>query len=235
MNSRPACILALGLILASALLAWAFYASRLPQNTIEATGSARVKVVSDVAKWRGSIFRTVAETELKQGFAQLRGDLQALKAFFQAAGLPETAVEIQPINMEQVYQQNPTAPREQTLRQGFTVTATDTAKLTGLALDNQTLMDQGVQLTTYSLEYYVSRLPEMRVELLGQAVKDARRRAEEIARSDGRGVGPLQSARIGVVQVLAPNSVEVSGSGAYDTSTVDKEVMVTVRAEFAVR
>lgn len=234
MNSRPAFILALGLILASAVLAWAFYASRLPQNTIEATGSARVKVVSDVAKWRGSIFRTVAETDLKQGYAQLRTDLQALKDYLKAAGLPETALELQPVSMEQVYQQNPSAPREQTLRQGFTVTSSDTARITTLGLD-QTLMDQGVQLTTYSLEYYVSRLPEMRVELLGQAVKDARRRAQEIAGSDGRGVGALQSARIGVVQVLAPNSVEVSGSGAYDTSTVDKEVMVTVRAEFAAR
>ena len=35
--------------------------------------------------------------------------------------------------------------------------------------------------------------------------------------------------------VMAPNSVDVSDYGQYDTSNVNKEVMVTVRASFAVR
>ncbi len=235
MNARPALILSLGLFLGLALLAWAQYSSRLPRNTIEATGSARVRAVADVAKWRGSISRTLPEAQLMQGFARMRDDLAALQAFFRQAGLAENAVEIQPVTMEPVYQSNPSAPPAQTLRQHFTATSQDTARLAALAMDHQALLDQGVLLTTTALEYYVSRLPEMRVEMLGQAVKDARRRAGEIARSDGRDVGPLQSARIGVVQVLAPDSVDVSGAGAYDTSTPEKEVMVTVRAEFAVR
>jgi hypothetical protein len=35
--------------------------------------------------------------------------------------------------------------------------------------------------------------------------------------------------------VLAPNSVEVADSGQYDTSSIQKDVMVTVHATFVLR
>ncbi len=40
---------------------------------------------------------------------------------------------------------------------------------------------------------------------------------------------------MGVVQVLPPSSTEVSDYGAYDTSSIEKEVMVTVKASFRLR
>jgi hypothetical protein len=48
-------------------------------------------------------------------------------------------------------------------------------------------------------------------------------------------VGRLKSASSGVVQVLAPNSIDVSDYGSYDLQTIDKEVMLTARAVFFVR
>jgi hypothetical protein len=35
--------------------------------------------------------------------------------------------------------------------------------------------------------------------------------------------------------VLAPNSIDVSDYGQYDTSSVEKEVMITVRTTFQVQ
>jgi hypothetical protein len=78
-------------------------------------------------------------------------------------------------------------------------------------------------------------LPELRVSLLGEALKDARARATEIAKSANTKVGALKSAASGVVQVSAPNSIDVSDYGNYDTSSMDKDVMVTVRATFLVQ
>jgi len=37
------------------------------------------------------------------------------------------------------------------------------------------------------------------------------------------------------VQVLSPNSIEVSDYGSYDTQTIQKEVMVTARAVFLLK
>ncbi|HPO83031.1 MAG TPA: SIMPL domain-containing protein, partial [bacterium] len=68
-----------------------------------------------------------------------------------------------------------------------------------------------------------------------EAMNDAKARAEKIAQSSGQGVGSLRSASMGVVQVLEPNSTEVSDYGSYDTSTIEKEVMVTVRATFLLK
>jgi hypothetical protein len=85
------------------------------------------------------------------------------------------------------------------------------------------------------LQYYYSKLPDLRVSLLSDAVKDAKSRAEKIAEGTGRAVGSIQSASSGVVQVLPVNSVEVSDYGSYDTSSIEKDVMVTVKASFRLR
>jgi hypothetical protein len=72
----------------------------------------------------------------------------------------------------------------------------------------------------------------MRVELLSEAIKDAKARAEAIAKESGRQVGELREATGGVVQVLSQGGVDISDSGSYDTESLNKEVMVTVRATF---
>ena len=86
-----------------------------------------------------------------------------------------------------------------------------------------------------SPEYYVSGLPTLRVSLIGKAVIDARARADSIAKSTGQSVGKLKGASSGVVQVLQQNSNDVSDYGQYDTSTINKDVMVSVRATFTVK
>jgi len=40
---------------------------------------------------------------------------------------------------------------------------------------------------------------------------------------------------MGVVQVMPVNSVEISDYGTYDTGSIEKEVMVTVKALFILR
>ena len=70
---------------------------------------------------------------------------------------------------------------------------------------------------------------------MSDAIKDAKSRAEKIAEGTGRKVGSVQEASSGVVQVLTPNSIEVSDYGSYDTSSIEKEVMVTVKASFRLK
>jgi hypothetical protein len=104
-----------------------------------------------------------------------------------------------------------------------------------LAKNISTLAARGIVVSAQVPQYFISDLPKQRIALIGKAVEDAKARATEIARSTGRGVGSLQSASGGVVQVLAPNSIDVSDYGNYDTSTIEKKVMVTARATFYLR
>ena len=134
--------------------------------------------------------------------------------------------------MDQIYDQNNSGDREYTLRQTFTINSENVSAITELSKNTQALIQKGVIFSTQSLEYYYSKLSEARVALMANAVKDARARAESLAESVGKKIGDLKSASSGVVQVLPPNSLEISDYGTYDTSTVDKQIMLTVRASF---
>ena len=71
--------------------------------------------------------------------------------------------------------------------------------------------------------------------MLEEASKNAKERAEAIAKSTGNKVGNVKSASQGVFQVTQKNSTEVSDYGSYDTSTVDKKITAIVRASFEVK
>jgi hypothetical protein len=229
-------ILSLAIIVAAIIASVTFYRVRSFDNALTVTGSAKQRVVSDGVKWIAMFTRTVAQTELQSGYAQMATDKIKVETFLTNAGLTVAEIDIAPVLMEEYFKYNadPNAPREYTLRQMVRVQSTDITKITTLA--NQTdLIDAGVLFATQNLEYYYSKLADLRVTLLSEAVKDARARAEAIARSTGRRVGTLKQASMGVVQVLQPNSTEIADYGNYDTSTVDKEVMVTVKTEFVLQ
>ena len=111
--------------------------------------------------------------------------------------------------------------------------ATPVSAFQRTALDD--LLADGANLSPEQPQYYISTLPQLRVSLLGAAIKDAKARASAIAQSGGSSVGALETASSGVVQVLAPNSTNVEDYGQYDTSSIDKQVTVTVRANFYVQ
>jgi len=136
--------------------------------------------------------------------------------------------------MNQLYDQNGPSGRYQ-FTQTVTLQSGDVAKVTELSKNVTDLAGQGIVVNVQSLEYYYSQLPDLRVSLLTDAVKDAKARAAKIAEGTGRHVGDVQSASVGVVQVMAPNSVDVSDYGSYDTSSVEKDVMVTVKASFRLK
>lgn len=237
-SSRPlaSAILAAGIVLAAAVGSWTFYSVRSFDNVLQVTGSARKTIASDTMKWTGQFTRTVDRDDLQSGYAQMKKDRTAVLSFLKKNKIDEKGVIISTVFMDQNWGAPPErAQREFILRQSVEVRSTDVEGLTKIAKNIDELINQGVLFSTQMLEYTVSKLPELRVELLKDAVKDARARAASIAESDGKSVGSLKSASIGVVQVLAPNSTAVDDYGAYDTSSVEKEVMVTVRAAFQLR
>ena len=230
-----ALIVGLCLIAGTLIGSWTFYRARSLDNSLSVTGSATKAVTSDKVKWISAISRDVLASSLQQGYVQLASDLDAAEAFFAARGVATSTLVVSPIFMNQVYKSNDNAPLEYTLRQTIELDSSDVSGVTAMAKDTQALIAKGVFFSTESLQYFYSGLADLRVSLLGDALKDARARAAEIATSGGSAVGDLKSASSGVVQVLPPNSVDISDYGNYDTSTVDKEVMVTVHAAFSLR
>jgi len=228
-------ILGFSLIAAAALASYAFYAVKSFDNTLSVTGSAKQKITSDAVKWTAFFERNVPIDDLKGGYDNMKADEAKVTAFLKERGIADEAVTISPVQLDEPYKWNQNMPKEYSLRQTVGISGTEVAKVTALAKDLKTLIDAGVIFSTQSLEYYYTKLPELRVALLSEAVKDARLRAERIASSNGQVVGTLRSASMGVVQVMQVNSTDVSDYGTYDTSGIDKEVMITVRTAFTLK
>lgn len=224
------------LLASSVIFAYTFYRARISDNALSVTGSATTQVVSDTVRWTGNFTRTVKLSALKTGYEQMAKDLALVREFLAANGIAETDVTVSTIFMNQDYSnvnQNVSASeREYMLNQSVEINSTDVAKITGLAKNVQSLIDKGVVFSSNPVEYYYSKLPETRVSLLSDALKDAKARAEKLAETTGDRVGALKSASSGVVQVLSPNSIDISDYGSYDTASLNKSIMVTVKASF---
>jgi hypothetical protein len=225
-------VVGLCLIIAAGLASFTFFYVRTKGDTLAVTGSVKQVVVSDLAKWTGAFQRNIPQEELKSGYAQMKQDEALIIQFFKDYGFSESDVIISPVFMEAPFQYDPNAPKEYILRQNVQIQSKDVNKINEMTKNTQILIDRGVIYSTYSLEYYYTKLPEIRIALLKDAVEDAKSRAQKIAESTGLKVGTIKSANAGVVQVLQVNSTDISDYGAYDTSTIEKEIMVTVTAIF---
>lgn len=228
----PSLILGMAIVLGLSIVGFVFYRVRMMENTLAVTGSAKQAIVSDSVKWVSVISRSVSINDLKGGYAGMESDRKAVFEFLKANGISENDVVINPVFVDEPFKYNSNMPREYNLRQVLEIRSSEVDKISALAKDLKPIIDLGVVFSTQSLEYYYSKLPETRISLLESATQDAKARAEKIASASGRKVGAIQSASMGAVQVLSPNSVDISDYGNYDTYSVNKEVMVTVRASF---
>lgn len=232
-NSRL--LIAIALVLSTAIGASTFYRIRSLDNTLTVTGSATKQVTSDHVKWVGVITRSVKATTLKAGYADMARDLTFVQSFLKENNIPADQIVVSPVLMEQNYDQAQGAERSYNLRQTIDVNSSNVNGIGELAKNIQPLIDKGVIFSTQSLEYTYSKLSEERVTMLTEAIKDAKARAAKLAESGGKSVDTLKSASSGVVQVMSANTLDVSDSGSYDTSKIEKSIMVTVKATFTIK
>ncbi len=228
--------LALALIVSAVILGAFYYQAQSVnrKDILSVTGSTKTAVTSDQAKLSVSIARQVPLSQLASGYTAVARDLALTKALLTREGIPASGVFESPVSMNQFYDgtNTPGAETKYELRQTVTVQSNDVKRLTDISKKIPSLTSEGALVSIQSLEYYYSKLADLRVSLLSDAIKDAKARAAKIAEGTGREIGAVQSASNGVVQLLQPNSVEISDYGSYDTSSIEKEVMVTLKASF---
>ena len=84
---------------------------------------------------------------------------------------------------------------------------------------------------------FATKLADLKIEMLAEASKNARERAETITKNAGGKLGDLKTATAGVFQITAPNSSEDSYSwgGAFNTSSKQKHVSINMRLTYTVK
>lgn len=235
---RPALVIGASLIISALVFGCLYYYAQSSANnkdSLSVTGSTKTHVTSDQAKLVISLSSIALGTELSNGYKSIANDLNLTRDLLKKSGVASTDIIEGPVLMNQVYDQNNSLPVRYQFSQTVSVQMSDVNKITEISKKIPDLTSQGAVISVQSLEYYYSKLPDLRVSLLTQAIQDAKARAEKIAEGTGRHVGSVQSASSGVVQVLTSNSVDISDYGSYDTSSIEKDVMVTVKASFRLK
>jgi hypothetical protein len=106
--------------------------------------------------------------------------------------------------------------------------------VTEVSRQSTELIEEDVELISQPPEYFYTKLAELKLEMLGKASADARKRAGQIVSCAGNKIGVMRSARMGVFQITPANSVEVADYGMNDTSSLQKKVTAVVHAEFSI-
>ena len=240
-------IVGLSIIGGTFIVANTFYKVKALSNVISVTGSTEKIVKSDTVKWVSGFSRNVGGDNLKEGSAEMKKDLGVVAGYFKEYGIPETEITVQPMTMTAVCESQNNVFYDKfgnqscggnrvtgyTFKQDVVVQSGDVDKVTKLSQDaSDALIAKGVIFSSQNLEYYYNKLSELRVELLSEATKNAKTRAEKIVESTGGKIGFLQSASMGVFQVTAKNAIDFSDYGYYDTSSIEKKVTAVVRASF---
>jgi hypothetical protein len=205
-------------------------------NEINVTGSARKDIRSDLVIWN-MLFTNTAKT-LPDAQMTAKANLAEVLAFLKGAGLADITVDPVVVNERHERVKEPDGT-EKNIHAGYSITqrlkvhSADVDMVPKLASDTAKLIDKGIVLQTSGIQFIYTKAGEAKIEMMGEATKDARTRAEQIASQGGRKIKALRSARMGVVQINPRYSTATSWEGNNDTSSLEKTITTTVTAVFS--
>ena len=226
-------VLALGLVTSTFVGVRALERSRASEIAVK--GYAERKIISDHGVWRGHF--TVRGETLVGTYDALRKHQAVVNAWLKKQGVNDAELSSVTTSIEHRRAPNGTETNEiegYVLAQGVTVEGGDIALISKVATQSTELIESGVAFESDQPLWFYTKLDDLKIEMLGAAAKDARVRAERIAKESKGSVGGLRSADQGVFQITAPTSTEVSGFGELDTSSVQKSVKAIVTVRYAV-
>jgi hypothetical protein len=233
-----AALLAVGLIGAAWVAGNAFRSFVDSRATLTVTGSAKKQVRADLAVWRAQY--TAQATGIETAYAELKRSQGRVREYLRAHGIADSSMVFNQVQTMTLYQRMPNGMETGTvegyrLLQQVEVRSADVNGIGELARSSTELLQQGVRFESFSPEYLLTRLPELKVEVLAAATRDARLRAQEMAKNAGSRIGRLRSARMGVFQVTPVYSTMVTDYGVNDTSSLDKDITAVVSVSFEIR
>lgn len=210
---------------------------RSANDTITVTGSSTERITSDFADW--TVLVSVGGDSQQAAYQALQPAVQRTVDFLKGQGIQPSEIELGNVKSEQ---QQVRDPRTGELRsvtwsstQAVKVSSPNVRKVQTVAGAIAELIGQGVPLTINEPAYTYTKLAEKRVDMLAKATRDARQRAVAIAKEAGSGIGPIARADTGTFQITVPNSTDMGSYGAYDTSTIEKDITAVMGVTFRVQ
>ena len=246
-----AAAIALGIVLSTAIAAhsWHDVRFRPEKHNIRITGSAKKRIVSDLIQW-DAIIEARAD-DRTAAYKMLRESRDKAVAFLVAKGIKVDDIQPQSASFEELFDKviedkvlpGTTVPTrtETKVSKGFRtseailVRSSDVLRVEKASREITSLLEQGITVNSEAPSYFYTRLGDLKVEMLAAAAKDARTRAENILHSAGNAtIGKLVVADMGVININPANVTRTSEEGNNDTTSLEKDIITIVHAEFEV-
>jgi hypothetical protein len=208
------------------------------EKRVTVTGSASRRIRSDLVVWRATVKSQAPQ--MADAYKKLAADVPALVAFIKARGIEDKDVKVAAAVVHELHPHDKDdheigdVTSAYVTEQQVEVTSTDIDRVEKTSREATELIDRGVFIQSDAPLYIYTKLSELKVQILADASKDARQRAEQIAQHTGARITGLISARMGVMQVNAAFESDVSAEGNNDKTSLEKDAMAIVTASFAI-
>ncbi|MBK7229729.1 MAG: SIMPL domain-containing protein [Ignavibacteriales bacterium] len=233
----PAVIIGVSFIIGVVFFTNAWKSSQSANQTISVTGSAKKEIVSDLGFLRGTI--SVQSSTSESAFAELNRQKPIVISYLERKGFPKDKIEFNTISSYAVYEMSDQGYQTGRINgyvysQRIEIQSTDVNKIKELSLDITSLIERGVSFSVEQPEYHYTKIADLKIEIQAAAAKDAMIRAQKIAEATDRDLGPMRSARMGVLQITPKFSNAISDYGINDLSSIEKEIIGVVNASFEI-
>lgn len=207
------------------------------RTSLVVTGSAKQQITSDLIVWSG-YFNTQSPI-LTDAYAKLETSRTKVKKYLLKQGISEDQLVFSSITTSPyyIYNENGMSTNQidyYDLSQTVTIRSGEIDKVTDISRNATELLNDGVQFQSYEPQYMYTKLADLKVTMLAEATKDAKKRAEMIAENAGSKLGGLTYADMGVMQITPLYSNEISDYGISDTSSLEKEITAVVHCTFEI-
>jgi uncharacterized protein len=231
-----------GVILAVAVIAVALIAGRTvkqaksPARTIVVKGYAQRQITSDWGIWQVEL--SARSQQIAPSYAKIENDSKLTLNFLAANHVPADATEVSAISIQPLYKKLENRETNEIefyeLRQTITVSSKDVKLIDKVSREISALIKDGVEIKSQRPSFFYSQISDMKVQMLAEAAKDGQNKAVKIAENSGAKLGRLASAQQGIFQITPVHSFEISDSGFFDTTSVDKMIRAIVTEGYAV-
>lgn len=228
--------LSLALVLSSWIGANAIRAIKQANDVLVVTGSAKRPIRSDYVILRLSV--SSQRPTAQAAYQDLQRQTKRVQAYLKEKQVPDDAITLSAIETYAIPEieangRDTGRTLAYRLSQRFEIRSDQVDQYSQLAQQSTELINEDISLVVDPPQYLYTQLSQLRIEMVAEATKDAKARAEAIASSTGDQVGAVRSAETGVFQITARNSTDVSDYGIYDTSSIDKDITAVVSITFS--
>lgn len=235
--------IALAVVAATTIAArsWERVKTKPRDRVIKVTGSAKRRIVSDLIEWSAVV--SAQNPDRTAAYRSLHEHMAKTHAFLTTKGIREEQISISSAAVQERFDTEVVGTGEQrverrvfkayAITQSITIRSADVAKVEKVSRQITDLLEQGVSITSHPPSYLYTKLGGLKIEMLAEASKDARTRADKMLESAGGGtIKLLRDAHMGVININPANSTATSWEGNNDTSSLEKDIITIVHIAY---